>query len=150
MGSSGAKWRNSVGLLYNPHDVYLSLSNKPYTIQFTDQLFYMLQLNTDIYESDPELEQIRREQGYSYMDIITIHPDKLPNYEEKVTPALCTVISVHFKSPYIFWKTVTLLGKTLRCLKLSEQLVRRQKKISWPVENEYNSQCNYQYNSHCS
>lgn len=44
-----------------------------------------LQLNADIYETDPELEQIRREQGYSYMDIITIHKDTLPNYEEKVT-----------------------------------------------------------------
>lgn len=44
----------------------------------------LLQLNADIYESDPELEQIRKEQGYSYMDIITIRKDTLPNYEEKV------------------------------------------------------------------
>ncbi|XP_044022379.1 1,2-dihydroxy-3-keto-5-methylthiopentene dioxygenase isoform X2 [Siniperca chuatsi] len=41
-------------------------------------------LNADIYETDPELEQIRKEQGYSYMDIITIHKDTLPNYEEKL------------------------------------------------------------------
>lgn len=46
--------------------------------------FAMLQLNADVYESDPELEQIRKDQGYSYMDIITIHKDTLPNYEEKV------------------------------------------------------------------
>lgn len=85
----------------------------------------MLQLNTDIYESDPELEQIRREQGYTYMDIITIHKDKLHNYEEKVTLALCTVISVHFKSSYIFGETVTFLGKTGYHLKLSEILFRR-------------------------
>lgn len=45
----------------------------------------LLQLNADIYETDPELEQIRKDQGYSYMDIITIHKDTLPNYEEKVT-----------------------------------------------------------------
>lgn len=48
----------------------------------------LLQLNADIYESDPELEQIRKEQGYSYMDIITIHKDTLPNYEEKVISTL--------------------------------------------------------------
>lgn len=47
----------------------------------------MLQLNADIYETDPELEQIRKDQGYSYMDIIQIHKDTLPNYEEKVTQA---------------------------------------------------------------
>lgn len=47
-----------------------------------------LQLNADIYESDPELQQIRKDRGYSYMDIITIHKDTLPNYEEKVTHAL--------------------------------------------------------------
>uniref|UniRef100_A0A673HF03 acireductone dioxygenase (Fe(2+)-requiring) n=1 Tax=Sinocyclocheilus rhinocerous TaxID=307959 RepID=A0A673HF03_9TELE len=41
-------------------------------------------LNTDMYENDPELQKIREERGYSYMDIITIHPDKLPDYENKV------------------------------------------------------------------
>lgn len=45
----------------------------------------LLQLNADIYETDPELELIRKEQGYSYMDIISIHKDTLANYEEKVT-----------------------------------------------------------------
>lgn len=55
-----------------------------------------LQLNADIYETDPELEKIRKEQGYSYMDIITIHKDTLPNYEEKVTCELYTV-AVHLK-----------------------------------------------------
>lgn len=46
-------------------------------------VFYW-QLNADIYESDPELQQIRKDRGYSYMDIITIHKDTLPNYEEKL------------------------------------------------------------------
>ncbi|XP_048830367.1 acireductone dioxygenase [Brienomyrus brachyistius] len=46
-------------------------------------VFYW-KLNADIYETDPELQKIRDEQGYSYMDIITIQRDKLPNYEEKL------------------------------------------------------------------
>jgi len=33
---------------------------------------------------DPRLSQLRDDRGYSYADIITIHPDKLPGYEEKV------------------------------------------------------------------
>lgn len=41
-------------------------------------------LNADIYETDPELEQIRKDQNYSHMDIITIHKDTLPNYDEKL------------------------------------------------------------------
>ncbi|MBN3310303.1 MTND dioxygenase, partial [Amia calva] len=41
-------------------------------------------LNADKHENDPELQKIRDERGYSYMDIITIHKDKLPNYEEKL------------------------------------------------------------------
>ncbi|PNI72889.1 ADI1 isoform 3 [Pan troglodytes] len=40
-------------------------------------------LDADKYENDPELEKIRRERNYSWMDIITICKDKLPNYEEK-------------------------------------------------------------------
>ncbi|XP_068607841.1 acireductone dioxygenase [Brachionichthys hirsutus] len=46
-------------------------------------VFYW-KLNADIYETDPELEQIRKDQGYSYTDIITIHKDSLPNYEGKL------------------------------------------------------------------
>jgi len=34
---------------------------------------------------DPKLRQIRHDRGYSYADIITIHPDHLPGYEEKVS-----------------------------------------------------------------
>ncbi|XP_066899035.1 acireductone dioxygenase-like [Kogia breviceps] len=37
------------------------------------------------YENDPELEKIQKERNYSWMDIITICKDKLPNYEEKMT-----------------------------------------------------------------
>ncbi|KAM5251453.1 acireductone dioxygenase isoform 1-T1 [Hipposideros larvatus] len=42
------------------------------------------QLDADKYENDPELEKIRKERNYSWMDIITICKDKLPNYEEKI------------------------------------------------------------------
>ncbi|KAJ7988919.1 hypothetical protein DPEC_G00314180 [Dallia pectoralis] len=46
-------------------------------------VFYS-KLDADIYENDPVLEKIRKDKGYSYSDIITIHMDKLPNYEEKL------------------------------------------------------------------
>ncbi|KAL0622028.1 1,2-dihydroxy-3-keto-5-methylthiopentene dioxygenase [Plecturocebus cupreus] len=49
-------------------------------------------LDADKYENDPELEKIRRERNYSWMDIITICKDTLPNYEEKV------------REPCITWK----------------------------------------------
>lgn len=41
-------------------------------------------LDADKHEDDPELEQIRKDNGYTYTDIITVSPDKLPNYEEKI------------------------------------------------------------------
>lgn len=34
--------------------------------------------------SSPALEKIRQERNYKNMDLITVHPDKLPNYEQKV------------------------------------------------------------------
>ncbi|XP_022528844.1 acireductone dioxygenase [Astyanax mexicanus] len=59
--------------------------NQPVSLQELQKIgvFYW-KLNADIYESDPELQKIREDRGYSYMDIITIHPDKLPNYEDKL------------------------------------------------------------------
>jgi len=33
---------------------------------------------------DPNLQRIRDERGYSYADIITVHPDTLPEYDTKV------------------------------------------------------------------
>ncbi|XP_075057598.1 acireductone dioxygenase [Mixophyes fleayi] len=41
-------------------------------------------LDADNYETDPELDKIRKENNYSWMDIITIHKDTLPNYEQKL------------------------------------------------------------------
>ena len=37
------------------------------------------------YEAQGELSKIRNERGYDYMDIITVSPEKLPNYEQKVS-----------------------------------------------------------------
>jgi len=33
---------------------------------------------------DPRLNQLRDDRGYSYADIITVHPDTLPGYDQKV------------------------------------------------------------------
>uniref|UniRef100_T1DCC9 Acireductone dioxygenase n=1 Tax=Crotalus horridus TaxID=35024 RepID=T1DCC9_CROHD len=46
-------------------------------------VFYW-KLDADSYETDPELAKIRKEKKYSWMDIITISKDMLPNYEEKI------------------------------------------------------------------
>lgn len=43
-----------------------------------------MQLNAEEYEDNNKLETIRSERGYNYQDIITVSPEKLPNYEEKV------------------------------------------------------------------
>ncbi|KAL7533570.1 hypothetical protein ACHAWF_004620 [Thalassiosira exigua] len=34
--------------------------------------------------TDPRLARLRDDRGYSYADIITVHPDTLPEYEKKV------------------------------------------------------------------
>ncbi|XP_054584322.1 acireductone dioxygenase [Eptesicus fuscus] len=41
-------------------------------------------LDPDRHESDPELEKIRKERNYSWMDIVTLSKEKLPDYEEKI------------------------------------------------------------------
>ena len=35
-------------------------------------------------EDDPRLEEIKKERGYSYTDVCTVTPEKLPNFEEKI------------------------------------------------------------------
>lgn len=35
-------------------------------------------------EEDETLKRVREERGYTYFDVCTISPDKLPNYEEKI------------------------------------------------------------------
>ncbi|XP_007902920.1 1,2-dihydroxy-3-keto-5-methylthiopentene dioxygenase [Callorhinchus milii] len=59
--------------------------NKPVSLQQLEPLGVLYwKLNADKYEDDPELQKIRKERNYSWMDIITIHKDTLPNYEEKI------------------------------------------------------------------
>lgn len=41
-------------------------------------------MDADNVETDPELKALREREGYSYHDIITVSPDKLPNYEAKI------------------------------------------------------------------
>lgn len=35
-------------------------------------------------EDDPTLSKIRKDRGYNYFDVISVAPDKLPNYETKI------------------------------------------------------------------
>uniref|UniRef100_A0AAZ3SWP7 Acireductone dioxygenase n=1 Tax=Oncorhynchus tshawytscha TaxID=74940 RepID=A0AAZ3SWP7_ONCTS len=59
--------------------------NEPVSLKELENIgvFYW-KLDADIYETDPVLEKIRKDRGYSYSDIITIDKDKLPNYEDKL------------------------------------------------------------------
>ncbi|GCC30632.1 acireductone dioxygenase [Chiloscyllium punctatum] len=41
-------------------------------------------LDPDKSEDDPELQKIRKERNYSWMDIVNLHKDTMPNYEEKI------------------------------------------------------------------
>ncbi|KAK6167929.1 hypothetical protein SNE40_021852 [Patella caerulea] len=42
------------------------------------------EIDSDTYETNEELKQIRKERGYSYEDEITITEQALPNYHEKL------------------------------------------------------------------
>lgn len=59
--------------------------NKPCTM---DELMalgvYHWKLDPANPAEDPEMAKIRQEQGYSYHDVITCSPDKLPCYEDKI------------------------------------------------------------------
>lgn len=41
-------------------------------------------LDADKWENDPKLEAIRKVRGYSYVEVISISRDTLPNYDEKI------------------------------------------------------------------
>ncbi|XP_053565701.1 acireductone dioxygenase [Bombina bombina] len=58
---------------------------QPVSVQQLDELgVSSFKLDADNYETDPELAKIRKEKNYNWMDIITIHKDTLPNYEQKL------------------------------------------------------------------
>ena len=44
----------------------------------------VLQLDADNFEKEGKLAEIREQRGYNYSDCITVTPEKLPNYEQKV------------------------------------------------------------------
>lgn len=59
--------------------------NKPVDLEKLRDLGVLYwRLDADNYEKDPRLAAIRKERGYSYQDIITVSPDKLPGYEKKI------------------------------------------------------------------
>ncbi|KAL1832453.1 hypothetical protein ACET3Z_002104 [Daucus carota] len=41
-------------------------------------------LNPENYENDEELQKIRQERGYNYMDLLDLSPEKVENYEQKL------------------------------------------------------------------
>ena len=48
-------------------------------------LFVNVQLDADHYAEEGLLAEIRQKRGYTYEDTITCTPEKLPNYNEKVS-----------------------------------------------------------------
>lgn len=57
--------------------------NEPVSMQILDKLG-VLHWSGFSGEEDPQLAKIREDRGYSYSDVITVHPDKLPDYENKI------------------------------------------------------------------
>ncbi|XP_009327584.1 PREDICTED: 1,2-dihydroxy-3-keto-5-methylthiopentene dioxygenase [Pygoscelis adeliae] len=70
------------GELSSPVPLSLKLYTKMTAVSATQ--YTLFTLDADNYETDPCLKEIRRAENYSWMDIVTIHKDKLPNYEEKI------------------------------------------------------------------
>jgi 1,2-dihydroxy-3-keto-5-methylthiopentene dioxygenase len=52
--------------------------------------YILLQIKTNynrfhnLTSDDPRLDEIKKERGYTYTDIVTISPDKLPDYDTKI------------------------------------------------------------------
>ena len=49
--------------------------------------FISLQLNADTFDTDGVVDQIKKERGYNYEDVVEISEEKLPNYAELVSCA---------------------------------------------------------------
>mmetsp|Transcript_45348 Transcript_45348/g.102427 ORF Transcript_45348/g.102427 Transcript_45348/m.102427 type:complete len:924 (-) Transcript_45348:365-3136(-) len=59
--------------------------NEPFTKAQLETLGVLQwKLDADKYETDPVLAQIRKDRGYTYHDMITVSPERLPNYETKI------------------------------------------------------------------
>jgi len=44
----------------------------------------MLQVDSDTYDTNEMYKKLREDRGYSYSDMLTVSPEKLPNYDQKV------------------------------------------------------------------
>jgi 1,2-dihydroxy-3-keto-5-methylthiopentene dioxygenase len=51
-----------------------------------------MQVNAEEFETDAQFKQLRKQEGFSYMDIIEISPDKLSGYEEKVKTSTYSIL----------------------------------------------------------
>ena len=47
-------------------------------------VFFMLQVDSDTYDTNEMYKKLREDRGYSYSDMLTVSPEKLPNYDQKV------------------------------------------------------------------
>ncbi|XP_056420081.1 acireductone dioxygenase [Hyla sarda] len=91
LGISGLRADNMVRAWYmddseedqrKPHQLQ---PNQPVSLDELRPLgVHYFRLDADNYETDPELAKIRKENNYSWTDIITIHKHTLPNYEQKL------------------------------------------------------------------
>ena len=52
--------------------------------RFSDLATALLSHARRSYETDPKLNDIKKSRGYTYTDKITITPEKLPNYDQKI------------------------------------------------------------------
>jgi 1,2-dihydroxy-3-keto-5-methylthiopentene dioxygenase len=57
--------------------------NKPVTLEQLAQIG-VLYWHLSGSDEDPKLAEIRAERGYSYTDVVDLHKDRLPGYEEKI------------------------------------------------------------------
>ncbi|PIA31642.1 hypothetical protein AQUCO_04900146v1 [Aquilegia coerulea] len=53
-------------------------------MEFADLGVIYWHLNAKNYENDEELDKIRKERGYNYMDFLDLCPEKMDNYEQKL------------------------------------------------------------------
>lgn len=44
----------------------------------------MLQVDSDTYDTNEMYKKLREDRRYSYSDMLTVSPEKLPNYDQKV------------------------------------------------------------------
>jgi 1,2-dihydroxy-3-keto-5-methylthiopentene dioxygenase len=77
--------RNSPPALPRHRNVPLPSSNSYWKLDASAYAYPKISVPWDPSDAvDPDLKRLRDDRGYSYADIITVHPDTLPEYETKV------------------------------------------------------------------